>query len=562
MKSKKFPLISIIISNYNGVKLGILSECLKSFIKLDYPNYELILVDNASTDNSIKEAKKIFGSNSKFKIIKNSINSYSQGVNLGFNESSGDYIALFNNDVEITKGYLQKLLNAFKKYPKLAVTQGKLLWSYNPSIIDSAGETMDIYGNPVTIGYQAKDDGFFDKEEEILSASGAACLIKKSALEKIGLYDPNFGIGYEDMDHCLRFRQNGFSAMRIPTAIAFHKRGVTDLSQMVRVKVRWNFNKNRLATMIRNYPTFLLIKSIPVTVLIYLGSFFWEAVTYKNINLAYTRIQAIFWCILNLPELFKQRQIIRENTTIENDKRSLKLFAKSDLIGKTKAVILDKFPLKKILYLIPWTYPAEIKNLIPQGSTVLDIGCGDGNVTEWLNYKGDYKIVGVDINKKDLKVAETRRTENKRPIYEELILADLTKEIPFKKKFDVVLCSQVVEHLKKDDALGLIRKMEKLARKRVIVATINGFFQFNHRQPGEHDIHLSGWSPEDFITRGYKVKGSGLRVIYKPGALMDNTPKFLQPVLFFISYISTPLLHFFYPAALLLISHRDINEKV
>lgn len=558
----KFPLISIIISNYNGARLNTLQECLESFVKLDYPNFELILVDNASVDNSINFAKKIFGDNKKFRIIKNPVNMYSQGINLGFKESMGEYIALFNNDIEPEKGYLQKLYSAFKKYPKLGIVQGKLISYFDHSIIDSAGETMDIYGNPVTLGYQAKDEGF-STTKEILSATGAACLIKKTSLLKVGGYDSDFGIGYEDMDHSLRFRQNGFTVMSMPDAVCFHKRGVTDLSPSIRVKVRWHFNKNRLSTMIRNYPLNLLIKALPVTILIYIGSFIWESLTYKNTKLALTRIHAIYWVVINLPKLIAERKKIRRNVSKRCDKDLLGLFAPEDIKGKIKAVIADRISgiFLKIKYFLPWSYPAEIKRLIPVGASILDIGCGDGHLMGWINFKGEYRVTGVDINSEDLKIAKNRLTEKKEAVYQEIFALDLNKTLPFRKKFDVVLCSQVVEHLKKNDALTLIRKIEKLAKKRIIVATINGFFQFNHRLAGKHDVHLSGWFPGDFISQGYKVQGSGLKFIYKPGAFKDKSPKWLHVFLFLISYISTPLLRNFRQPALLLISYKDINEK-
>ncbi len=550
----KHPLISIIISNYNGAKLNILQDCLTSFTKIDYPNYELILVDNASSDNSINIATRILGKNPRFKIIKNPINMYSQGLNLGLKASKGEYVAYFNNDIALERRYFHRLVEAFDKYPKLALAQGKLLWYFDHEVIDSAGETMDIFGNPVTIGYKTLDEQQFDRDEEILSASGSAGIIKRAALKEVGLYAPEYGIGYEDMDLGLRIRQKGFVIMRIPAAICYHKRGATDLSEMVRIKVRWHFNKNRLSAMIRNYPPLLLIKSIPVTIFIYLGSFIWEMFTNKNLALSLTRLQAIFYVVTHLPQLLKERSNIRKDITGKRDNDILKLFAKADIGGKIKAVIIDK-----IQYSLPWTYPAEIKKFMPKNSTVLDVGCGDGHLAQWINYFGEYKIVGVDINKQDLEIARKRITRHNKPIFESLLMEDLTKKMPLKKKFDIVLCSQVVEHLEKNNALELIQKIEKLAKKRIIVATINGFFQFNHRIPGKYDNHLSGWSANDFTVRGYHIQGSGLRFIYKPGALKDITPNSLHPLLFLVSYLATPLLRFIHQPSLFLIAYKDIS---
>ena len=217
--------------------------------------------------------------------------------------------------------------------------------------------------------------------------------------------------------------------------------------------------------------------------------------------------------------------------------------------------------LTKIQYRLPWTYPAEIRGLIPKGSTVLDVGCGNGHNMAWVNAYGDYKVTGIDINKKDLAIAKKRKCyiEKNKPVYEKLVIADLTKKTTFKKKFDVVVSSQLVEHLEKKDAFALIKKMEKWASKKIIVATINGFFQFNHREVGEHDVHRSGWTTREFKMMGYEVIGSGLRFVYKPGALKDRLSDILTPLLFLISYVLTPIIRVLHPMALLLISYKDIK---
>lgn len=344
----KYPLISIIISNYNGVKLGILQDCLKSFINnMDYPNYELILVDNGSTDDSIKVAQRIFGQNPRCKIVQNPVNVYSQGLNLGLEAAKGEYVAYFGNDTALEKKHFRNLVKAFKRYPKLALAQGKVLRFYDHSIIDSAGESIDIYGNPVTTGYHAKDTGQYDDEAEILSATGTACIIKKSILEKVGNFDPTYGIGYEDLDLSLRIRRQGFQIRRIPSAICYHKKGKTDLSPMVKIKVKWHFNKNRISTMIKNYPLPLLLKTLPVTVFIYLGLMIWDLVVNRDLQLALTRPLSLVWVIFHIPYLLESRAKIRSQANNITDKQILKFIAPGDVFGKTKAVFLDKFVNKK-----------------------------------------------------------------------------------------------------------------------------------------------------------------------------------------------------------------------
>src|SRR3990167_9276321 len=107
---------------------------------------------------------------------------YSQGLNLGIENSDGEYIVFFNNDIEYKSGYIRKIVNLFRKDPKAALIQGKLLYFYDHKIIDCAGETMDRYGNPVTIGAGETDLGQYDRQTQILSASGSASVIRRSVI--------------------------------------------------------------------------------------------------------------------------------------------------------------------------------------------------------------------------------------------------------------------------------------------------------------------------------------------------------------------------------------------
>ena len=307
----KWPKVSIIISNYNGLQLNLVINSLSSVLDCDYPNYEVLLVDNASTDNSITAVKRKFGKDKKLKIIRNSVNMYSQGLNLGIENSDGEYIVFFNNDIEFEHGYLQKIVNLFQKEPKAVLIQGKLLYFYDHKIIDSAGETMDIYGNPMTIGAGERDLGQYDRQIQILSASGSASVIRRSAVNIVGDFDPDYGIGYEDMDLALRLRLKGFKVLYLPDAVIYHKRGKTDLSSLIRVKVRWHFNKNRLATMIKNYPLLLLIKALPITILLYIASGLWEIFIKRKFSLGLTRFTAIIWILRNIISLLKKRFVIR-----------------------------------------------------------------------------------------------------------------------------------------------------------------------------------------------------------------------------------------------------------
>lgn len=305
--NNNWPRVTVVMSNYNGSKLNLLSESLASIFENNYPNLEVILVDNASTDDSVKISKKKFP---KLKIVQNPVNMYSRGLNLGIRNSTGEYIAFFNNDVVVQNGYFQKFIKFLEKNRDIALAQGKLLSYYDHKIIDSAGETMDSFGTPITIGAGLSAD-HFNKQAKVLSVSGSCSILRKSAVLSIGYFDEDYGIGYEDLDLALRAWMNGFDVVYFPDVLAFHKRGATDLSTMVRIKVRWHFNKNRIATLIKNYPVKFIIKNLPVTVCIYFATGLWEMILKGKFGLGLTRFSSFGWVFLHLPTLIIKRRKIQ-----------------------------------------------------------------------------------------------------------------------------------------------------------------------------------------------------------------------------------------------------------
>ncbi len=172
--------------------------------------------------------------------------------------------------------------------------------------------------------------------------------------------------------------------------------------------------------------------------------------------------------------------------------------------------------------------------------TILDIGCGDGSFMTIINKSGDYKATGIDLYKPYIQTA--RKTKR----FERLIAADIRK-IKFKEKsFDLVLSSQVVEHLEKNEAKILIRKIEKIAKKKIVIATTNGYFPFDPiegKDDNPFQVHKCGWTVSEFKRMGYKVYGQGLGLVYKPNKFF-RIP-ILKYLFFIFSYIVSPVVYFF-----------------
>lgn len=301
------PLVSIIVSNHNGWRMNILEHCLRSILDLDYPRFEVIVVDNASNDGSVGFVKRIF-SNGQVRIVENHENNYARGLNLGFEEAKGDLVAYLNNDTEVDKFYLKEIVRAMVENPNVALAQGRLMSFYDHTTIDSVGETMDLFGNPFTIGGGQRGVERYNKAAEILSASGSACIVRKSVVEAVGRYDEAYHIFYEDMDLALRIRSRGYVVIYVPKAIVYHMRGKTDLSQELREENKFHFNKNRIATMVKNYDLFSMLQALPVVSLIYALALLLEV--RKDNRLVTGRLKSILWNLSNLRYLLSMRKSI------------------------------------------------------------------------------------------------------------------------------------------------------------------------------------------------------------------------------------------------------------
>ncbi|MFH1478492.1 MAG: glycosyltransferase family 2 protein [Candidatus Omnitrophota bacterium] len=247
-------MISVIVVNYN--KADLLKRCLESVkacrggLSLPYntdkqsnadkqnnagKQIELIVVDNASTDNSVEMVRTHFP---EAKLIQNTTNLFfSKAYNEGIKRSSGKFILCINNDVYLDKDYLKEVSCAIGKDDSIGMVSGKILRE-DKSTIDSTGLMLGRNRKPVERGYGKRVTGYglrgtgqYDKEEYIFGVSGACAFYRKSMLEDIkdqyGYFDRRFRMYYEDLDVSWRAARAGWKAYYTPKAVAYHRRGGT-----------------------------------------------------------------------------------------------------------------------------------------------------------------------------------------------------------------------------------------------------------------------------------------------------------------------------------------------
>lgn len=228
----KFPQVSIIILNWNGWRDTL--ECLESLSKISYFHYEVIIVDNASKDDSVKRikawAKKKLIKN--FSLIENDKNyGFAEGNNIGIRkvlkENQGAYILILNNDTVVNKKFLKNLIKIAESQEKIGIV-GPKIYLYPPKkgkeIIQSCGADIDLSrGNLVNYGDGEIDQGQFEKARKVGYVYGTCFLVKSKVFKKVGFFDKKYHIYAEEADFCLRAKKAGYSIYYVPQAIIWHK---------------------------------------------------------------------------------------------------------------------------------------------------------------------------------------------------------------------------------------------------------------------------------------------------------------------------------------------------
>ena len=216
-KSNLNPLVSIIILNYNAGNL--LLNCVDSVFKSTYPNFEVLVVDNISTDNSHVVCKKKF---EKIHLIENKENlGYCEGNNVGIRNANGEFVVILNPDTIVEPNWLNHLMSAYNEFGE-GLYQPKFFSLNEKHVLQSTGNMLHIFG----FGF-AKDKGKIDDEkmesvEKINYASGTCLFTSKIVLDKIGLLDPFLFLYHDDLDLGWRAAHIGINSFYVPKSIIYH----------------------------------------------------------------------------------------------------------------------------------------------------------------------------------------------------------------------------------------------------------------------------------------------------------------------------------------------------
>jgi GT2 family glycosyltransferase len=260
------PFVSLVIINYNGEKL--LKTNLSNIIETDYPNFEIIVIDNASSDHSVDFLRSDYP---EIKVIKLERNlGYCGAANVGAEHTKGSIIGVLNNDIRVERSWLRELVNVFLSKPDVGTAAPKKLSYTNGRVLDGAGGEINVLLAGGDRGYMEYDNLQYNFFEEVSYPPGAVYLIRREIYDKCGyLLDPDYFMYFDDPEVGARVNLLGYSNFYVPTSIVYHERGAS--RGPVDHKIIMLFRRNQLYYLYELYgakifakiaPPFLLFNSL------------------------------------------------------------------------------------------------------------------------------------------------------------------------------------------------------------------------------------------------------------------------------------------------------------
>ena len=330
-------VISVIIPNYNGARL--ISLCLDSLRSQSFRDFETIVVDNNSSDNSCALLEKEYP---EVQVIRMDHNSgFSAAVNRGIEKARGDYIALFNNDAAAEPQWLETLLEAMKNAKeKVGICASRILFYFRRDVIDTTGVIMYDDGIICNRGNMEQDTGRYDREEFVFGACAAAALYRREMLEEIKVegqvFDEDFFAYYEDADVNLRSQLLGYKCLYVPGALVYHVGSATSrrlkvdngqhqvAREIVMEEADELYPKNCMIYYYASNFWNILIKDMPAD---YFWKKLWKVLLFETMaafSALINRRLLIFlkghWRILKLiPAMARKRRHIQGTRKVDND---------------------------------------------------------------------------------------------------------------------------------------------------------------------------------------------------------------------------------------------------
>ncbi len=303
-------MISVVIPNWNGRLF--LRDFFASALcqQVEGEEVEFIVVDNGSTDGSRELIRDSYPS---VRIVALDANrGFSVAVNAGIKVSGGELISLFNNDLQMAPGVLEAMYKTLKEHPEAGFCAAKMLFFDQPHLINAAGDGVGSDGEPFNVGFLEPDQNQFNKERRVLSACAGAAMYRRSMFQKIGLFDEDFFLNFEDIDLCLRANLMGYRGVYTPDAVVYHHHSAT--LQAGSYRHVFFTSKNVLSILVKNFPLAIFLRCFPAILMreirrCVICSFSGQAKAYMQAKVAY---------LLELRKMVAKRRVIQSCRQLSN----------------------------------------------------------------------------------------------------------------------------------------------------------------------------------------------------------------------------------------------------
>jgi len=297
MKSK----VSLIVLNWNGKHH--LERCLSSLLAQTYPDFEVILVDNASTDGSVEFVRERFP---KVKIIRNDKNlGFAAGNNVAIKATQGNYVATLNNDTQVDPHWLEELVKAAEADPKVGMCASKMLFLHQPDMINSTGISLDKAGIAWDRRGGEPDQDTGIEPIEIFGPCAGAALYRRRMLEEVGLFDEDFFAYLEDVDLAWRARLAGWRCLYVPKAVVYHLYSATGIEGSP--LKNFLLGRNKVWTIVKNYPSPELFLFLPIILLYDLASILYTLLVKGDTSSLQGRVAGL----QGIPKMLRKRKIVQ-----------------------------------------------------------------------------------------------------------------------------------------------------------------------------------------------------------------------------------------------------------
>jgi len=296
MENQNYPLVTIITVVYGQIEVT--AEMLESLFQISYPNFEIIVVDNASPNCNIRSLKEKFPA---IYLIENQQNlGFAGANNIAIQKALGKYVLLLNNDTIVDQSFLEPLVKKLESNSHIGAVSPKIRFFSAPDTIQYVGMTqMNPYSiSNNSIGYCTKDIGQYEHDQKTYFAHGAAMMVRLSVIKEIGLMTDIYFLYYEELDWGLRIRNAGYEIHYVHDSLIYHKESITT-GVLSPLKIYF-LNRSRLLYMRRNIHGLTFIISLFYLIFISIPKNIFSRLVKREFKLLNAYSKAIKWHCKNL----------------------------------------------------------------------------------------------------------------------------------------------------------------------------------------------------------------------------------------------------------------------